>query len=344
MNIKLFFLSIFSFLILTSCSDDDFGIPVELEGDFANGIFVLNEGNSAGGSLSFMTSDFSETTQNAYKSVNPDDDLGLFVQSIFFDEQFAYIISNGSNMISIVNRYTLEFVDRIDSGLNVPYYGVILNGKAYVTNQADFSTTADDYVAVIDLASRTVESTIVLGGYAEKIFEFENKIYVQNASYGFGNQISKLNIENQTVEQTLSFSSAISDTYLSNGNLYVLVQDEITQVNLTNFQTSSTWRLAETHVGASRLAVEGNAIYFTSSNSVYNFNTSDDVISETALFSYETTSDFGTFYGFDVHNGFIYLSDGTDFASNGFIQIRNSQGDLIKEQEVGIGPNSFYFN
>ncbi|QSS96536.1 YncE family protein [Psychroflexus sp. ALD_RP9] len=344
MNIKLIFLSIFSFLILTSCSDDDFGIPVELEGDFANGIFILNEGNSSGGSLSFMTSDFSETTQNAYKSVNPDDDLGLFVQSIFFDDQYAYIISNGSNMITIVNRYTLEFVDRIDSGLNVPMYGLILNGKAYVTNQADFSTTADDYVAVIDLASRTVENTIVLGSYAEKIYEFENKIYVQNASYGFGDKVSKLNIADQTVEQTLSFSSAISDTYLSNGKLYVLAQDEISQVNLTNFQTSSTWSLAETHVGASRIAVEGNAIYFTSSNSVYNFTTSDDTISETALFNYETTSAFGTFYGFDVHNGFIYLSDGTDFASNGFIQIRNSQGDLIKEQEVGIGPNSFYFN
>lgn len=344
MTTKTIFLAVFSLLFLSACSNLDNETATQPMGDFTNGILVLNEGNTNKGTLTFINSDYSETIQDAYTLVNPDDDLGGFVQSIFFNNDLAYIISNFSNMITIVNRYTLEFVDRIDMGLNVPRYGVVLNGKAYVTNQADFSSTADDYVAVINLTTNTVEDHIILGRVAEKIYTYNNSIFVQNSSYGAGAEISKLNLSAAAVESTLSFSSSISDTAYDNGKLYVLDQAEITQVDMTTFLASSSWSLAETHVGASKLSVEVDEVYFTNANSVYRFNTAEDLISETPLFSYQSNSAFGTFYGFTVHQGLIYLSDAGDFASNGFIQIRTSEGDLVVQKEVGLGPNSFYFN
>ncbi len=336
----LFLLSLF----ISSCSSDDSSTPILPDGDYANGVFVLNQGGTNGGSLSFLSSDFSEVTPDVFQGVNTDNDLGLFLQSIFFSDNLAYIISNGSNMITVVNRNTLEFVDRIDAGLNVPMYGAVLNGKAYVTNQADFSTTADDFVAVIDLETNTVDNTLLLNGYGEKIVAYNNSLFVQKASYGAGNKLSKINPTTLEIDQELSFNTPILDTDIDDQFLYVLTEAEINQVSLNNFEITSTWDLTEAHQGVSKISAELNSIYFTAGSSVFTFNALDDEVSETELFTYESNSSFGTFYGFNVINGRVFIGDGTDFISNGFIQVRSSNGELITELETGLAPIGFYTN
>ncbi|MFD2432632.1 hypothetical protein ACFSO9_03210 [Mesonia maritima] len=134
-----------SVLFLTSCSnDDDFTPPEdsknpeepgEEQGKYKNGIFVLNEGGI--GTVTYISDDLENVEQTIFQNVNEGEDLGGYAQSIFFEDDLAYIISNGSNLITVVNRYTFELVGKVDSGLEVPRYGVIYNGKAYVTNQGD---------------------------------------------------------------------------------------------------------------------------------------------------------------------------------------------------------------
>jgi len=44
-----------------------------------------------------------------------------------------------------------------------------------------------------------------------------------------------------------------------------------------------------------------------------------------------------------VNEGQIYVGDAADFASNGSVFIYSLEGQLVKEFNVGLAPNSFYF-
>ena len=146
------------------------------------------------------------------------------------------------------------------------------------------------------------------------------------------------------IDQELSFNTPILDTDIDDQFLYVLTEAEINQVSLNNFEITSTWDLTEAHQGVSKISAELNSIYFTAGSSVFTFNALDEEISETELFTYESNSSFGTFYGFNVINGRVFIGDGTDFISNGFIQVRSSNGELITELETGLAPIGFYTN
>lgn len=345
-----FLVFVFSMLVITSCSNDDDFTPVtdvptpDPNLPFSTGTFILNEGGGgATGSLSHLSSDLETLTEDAFGSVNQGEDLGFFVQSMFFDDERAFIISNGSNIISVVNRFTLELIDVIDTDLSVPMFGTTLNGKAYVTNIAGFSSTEDDYIAVIDLENLTVENTAVHGNTTEYIIAHANSLYVQNASYGFGNSISKVNPSSLVVEASLEVGEGLSDMRVDGNFLYASTNTALVKVDLTNFAVVKTLPLPEALEGARNLRVHQGNIYFTVGLSAYSTSIDLDIAPSVPIFTYSSNSAFGSFYGFEVHEGKIYLSDATDFASEGFIEIRTLSGDLEYANTVGIGPNSFYF-
>ena len=79
-----------------------------------------------------------------------------------------------------------ELVGKIDSRLEGPRYGVAVDGKAYDTNQAAWGTNEDDYLVVIDVATLTVEETVIVNAVAEEIREGTGLLYIQNAAFGTG--------------------------------------------------------------------------------------------------------------------------------------------------------------
>src|SRR5699024_4871730 len=149
-------------------------------------------------SISFVSNDFQTVEQHIYEAVNGGD-LGSVTQSMFFDDQGrAYIISNGSNFVTVVDRYTFEKIDRIEGDFNMPRYGAVANGKAFVTN------AGADYISVIDLETLKVESTIDIGNISEYIYKSDDgKLYIQNAAYGTGNHITVLDPLAGAVEATI---------------------------------------------------------------------------------------------------------------------------------------------
>lgn len=337
-------------LIFASCSSDDDFTPIVDNPDtdpslpFSTGIFVLNEGGGGStGSLSHLTADFETLTEDAFGAVNQNQDLGFFVQSMFFDSERAYIISNGSNIITVVDRFSLELIDVIDSGLNVPMFGAVLNGKAYVSNLADFMTNQDDFIAVIDLATLSVENTYVLGNTTDYLVVQNNSLYIQNASYGFGNSISKVNPTTLTIEASLEVGEGLSAMRKEGNFLYASTSEALVKINLTDFSVSASLPLSEAFEGARNLRVFQDNVFFTVGTSAYITSSSLDELPTEAIFNYSSNSAFGSFYGFEVFNGNIYLSDGGDFASEGFIEVRTLSGDLEYSNTVGTGPNSFYF-
>ncbi len=333
-----------SSFLFVSCSDDDDSISDIPLGIYDKGVLIVNEGNSASGTISFVSFDLLNVRQDIFGTENPGQGIGGYVQSVFFDDDRAFIISNGSNIITVVNRYTFEFIGKIDTGLNVPRYGVVENGKAYVTNLADFVDLTDDFVSVINLSTLTVESSIAINAIAERIVEENGKLYVANGSYGVGSSITVINAASGTVESTIDVGISPNSLEEEEGFLYVLCGNYTDDSKLVKINLDTNQKVSEITmtglVSAQNLNIENSKIYFTVNSDVFTENLSSTTISSTPLF----TSTATTLYGFGVEDGKIFVGDAKDYASDGEVFIYNNSGVLQKQFSVGLNPNGFYFN
>ncbi|AWI25826.1 YncE family protein [Flavobacterium pallidum] len=339
---KFFFAMLAGSLFLVSCDDSDNSAPL---GAYDNGILVVNEGSGTAGSVTFIGDDMVTTQQNVYGAENAGDGLGGYVQSIFFNGDKAFIISNGSNKITVVNRYTFKVIDKIETNLSVPRYGVVVDGKAYVTNLATFGSLTDDFVTVINLDTYAVETTFPVNAIADRILEENGKLYIGNGNYGEGHSVTVMNPANgaiiSTLETTLSPTSMAED----NNTLYVLCSNyadpsTIVKINLSNNQITGTITLADGLVNAQNLDIENGKLYFTVNSDVFSAPLNATTVGSTPLF----TSDATTLYGFAVDNNKIYISDAKDYVSDGKAFIYSLAGALQNQFTVGLIPNGFYFN
>ena len=345
---KMLFLALASSILFVSCSDDnDDNIKIEPEtplGVYDNGVLIVNEGNASSGTISFVSDDLLTVGQNIYGAVNSGDGIGGYVQSIFFDGNRAFIVSNGSNKITVVNRYTFELIGKIETGFDVPRYGVVVNGKAYVTNLAGFGDLTDDFISVINLSTLTVESTIAVNAIAERILEENGKLYVSNGNYGAGNTVTVINAATETIESTIDVGISPNSMEEANGFLYVLCgnytdNSKLVKISLTTNQKVSEIEMTDL-LNAQNLNIEDNKVYFTVNSDVFSDNLAATSISSIPLF----TSTATTLYGFGVEDGNIFVGDAKDYASDGEVFIYTVSGTLQKQFSVGLIPNGFYFN
>lgn len=333
-----------SISLFVSCSSDDDDTP---KGAYDNGFFILNEGSSDVGSVSFSSNDFSVFTKDAYTAENGSDLIGKYVQNIFFDGDKAYIISGGSNVINVVNRYTFKLVAKIDSGLANPRYGVTKDGKAYVTNANTYSYInpatgdTDDYVAVINLATNKVESKIELNATANRLILENGKLYITEPNSS--NKLLIVNIATKAIE-TVEVGYSADCLEEENGTLYILRapysgSGELVKVKISDKSVSKI-AFPESLTGTGFMDIEDNKIYYTAGSSVYAMGINATAASTTAI----TTTPAGYIYGFAVNDNRIFVADGGNFKADSKAYIYNLTGTLLKEFTVGVGPNGFYFN
>ncbi len=336
---------LFSIFIFLSCENDDNTNGTQTEGDYQNGTFVLNEGGFNGFSgVTFISDDLSRVEQNVFSTVNDAEELGLFPQSIFFDlNGLAYIISNGSNLITVVDRFTFEKVAEINTDLDVPRYGAVLDGKAYVTNQASFDTGADDFVTVINLEDFSVETTIPLIKTAEFIFTDGFKLFVQNAAFGVGSEISVIDPDNNSVETIIETGDGLQSIHINASTLYAHHATGIDRISTSDLEVTSTIAFPASLDAVSQLEIYNGQFYYLNNNQVYSTSIVEDSLSDEPLFSYDAAAP-SFIYGFEVNNDLIYLADARDFASDGRVVIFDTDGNQVFETTVGLNPNGFYFN
>lgn len=338
-------LAAFSLSLFVSCSNDD---DNRSEGAYENGFFILNEGSAGQGTVSFSSNDFSAFTKDVYTAVNGDDKLGKYAQNIFFDDERAYIIAGGSNVINIVDRYTFKLIAKVDSGLANPRYGVIKDGKAYVTNANTYYSTknpngnTDDYVAVINLDTYKVESKIELNATANRVILNNGKLYITEPYNS--DKLLVVNVASKALETPVTIGSSADNMEEENGTLYILRspyedRSEIVKVKLSD-KTTTSITFPESLDGAGFLDIYNSKIYYTVGNSVYAINTTDTAASETAIL----TTNIGLLYGFAVNNNHIFIADSGDFKADSKAYVYSLTGTLQKELNVGVGPNGFYFN
>ncbi len=342
---RIFLLVLMTSVFFVSCESDDNG-SVESLGDYDNGFFVLNEGSSTvtTSSVTFVSNSGS-VEQNVFTNVNPDAvSLGSYLQCMFFDDTRAFIISGQANKVTVVNRYTFEFIATVDTNFSNPRYGAVVNGKAYITNYDDYQTGDDDYLTVINLSDYTT-SKIALNNWSEKIIEENGKLYIANGYYGSGTSVSVFNPNSNVVEKVIELGFSPNSFEEENGVLYVLGSDKLAKIKLSNNEVIGTpVTLPETQSDAKNLNIENDKIYYTSGSSVYVMNSNAASAPTDPLFSYEPASPWSAMYGFAVEDGKIYVAEAGDFSSDSEIYIYSLTGSLLKTIPVGVAPNGFYFN
>lgn len=346
-------------VFFTSCSDDD-SQPINDDlplGAYDNGVLILNEGNFGqdNSTISFLSNDFADFQASAFATVNPTKILGNTGQDIGFYDDFAFIVVNASNKIEIVNRYTLEYVATIDTGLDNPRYIAFANGKGYVTNWGDASVTTDDYVAIINASNYTISGTIPVVEGPERIIENNGKLYVAHkGGYGYGNTVSVINSTSNSVTNSIVLGADVPNSLqIENGNLYVIcsgkpawTMDEtlgkFVKINLaTETVTSSIDFSSGNH--PSNLVIEGSDVYFTVDLDIFKMNLTATALPTSALFSTTSQGVYGV-YSFAIANDKIFVGDALDYSANGKVYIYSLTGNLEKELTVGVTPTGFYFN
>lgn len=357
---KLLFLAIAGIFSLASCSNDTESNSYTPKGDYDSGILVLNEGrydqNEA--EVNYVSFDLSEVNPEIFTTENPSEVLGRTGQSIGFNGDLAYIVVSGSNKIEVVNRYTFKKVGVITTGLSMPRYIAFANGKAFVTNWVSFAGSG--FVAVINLASNTVESTITVADFPNKIMANNGKLYVaHNDLASVGNSISVIDATTQSVSGSIAVGD-MPDTMMMDDSGFLWIscngkssypvaanenEGKIMKIDLNTQSVVKTLSLTDKkHIG--QFSVYGNYAFYTVGNDVFKMPLTATDLPTTKSFT--TAATF--VYGFAVKNNRIYIADAKTFDVNGEAFIYSSGdggvaiGTLLRTIETGIGPNGFYFN
>jgi YVTN family beta-propeller protein len=360
---KLVLITLTISLFFVSCTNDDLNEDVPL-GSYDNGLLILNQGGfgHSDASISYVSSDFSIAQNDIFSVVNPSITLGDTGQDVGFNNDLAYIVLNASNKIEIVNRYTLKSVGTINSGLKNPRYIAFANGKGYVTNWGDGSVATDDYVAVIDLATKKVSSTIPVLEGPERILENSGKLYVAHkGGYSYGNKISVIDATSNAVSTTITVGDVPENMEIKDGTLWVScagnpsyvssplteTAGQIVKVSLATNKVTSTIGYSDAKKHLSNLVLNGNDVYYTIDSDIYKMSATATALPTTSAFSTTAQGVYGV-YSFAVHGSHIYVGDAGDYAHNGKVYVyaltAPSIGTLEKTFSVGVIPAGFYFN
>ncbi len=342
-------------LFIASCNSDDGGNSPLIEGDFQNGVFVLNEGGYtySNASVSFI-SNSGEIHNDIFQGVNGRN-LGDVAQSIAFDDDLAFIVVNNSNTVEVVNRYTFESIATIAGELHNPRYMEINNGKGYISNWGDGNDAEDDFIAVVNLSNYTIELKIPISEGPERLEEEDGKLYIAHqGGWGYGNSISIMDLNTNSISGSISVSDVPTGMVEENGFLFVLCSgkaswtgDETTgamyKINLQNNQIVDQFEFAQ-GVHPTFLQIENGKVYYTIGNDIYRTDVSNIEPSNSPFIS--TSSDqLEILYGFNVVNGWIYACDAKDYQSNGELFVYSLGGNLDSKFPIeGIIPNGVYFN
>jgi hypothetical protein len=261
---------------------------------YADGVLAINQGGFGLGdaSVSFISDDLSFTENTIFNNTNSSA-LGDTGQSIAFFNEFAYIVLNGSNKVEVVNRYTFVSVATINTGLDNPRYMAFANGKGYVTNWGDGSDTTDDFVAVVNLTTNTVASTIAVNEGPEQIVAVGNTLYVTNkGGYNQGNIVSIIAADNTVT--TINVGDVPDEIVVdSTDNVWVVCEGnpswtgsetggKLVKINTTDNTIATTLNFGATE-HPSMMAYVSGQIYYYNGGAIYKMGEADTTLPTSSI-------------------------------------------------------------
>ena len=338
-------------VFFTSCDSD----TEQPKGTYERGVFVVNEGNllKGNGAISFLNTSANTAEPDIFKAVN-NRPLGDNVQSMFIQNEKAYVVVNNSNKIEVADANTFNWLATIEN-LKLPRYMTVANNKGYVTETISY-VVANGQVSVIDLNANTVIKAIPVGTQPEQIVTFNNKVYVTNSG---ANTVSVINTSTDAVEATITVGdSPNSLTVDTNGKLWVLCGGNTVYTSYPAFDENASTAGSLVRINPNNNAVEATFTFATKGSLLEDLTTNKD--KNKLLYSYagkvyqfdiSATSLPGaalinrSFYGIGVEpgTGFIYGADAGSFMAKGKAIRYNANGIAIDSFATAVGPNGFVF-
>lgn len=345
LNKLLHFLFAFTLLLgIVSCSNDN---NDEQEVFYGNGFLIANEGTfgKPEGDVTFVSADLNLKQDNIFSLNNGGAKLGDVLQMIAFKGENAYLLLNNSNRIQIVNRFNFKAAGEIKAELNVPRYMAFANNNIYVTND---KYLGDKFVSIYKASDFSFIKKITFTDAAERIVEAGNNIFVQNASFGFGNKITYINTSTNDIQSTITLPNGNINKIISNNqNVYAIAAGT---TDSYIYQISSTGNITKTTTltgiaNGTNLEISNGKFYFSSGKNVYAMDMTATTVPTSPLFTVANSVDnFSALYGFSVINDKIFTSDSNGFTQASKIVVYSTSGTIIRSFTAGIGSNSVYAN
>lgn len=345
LNKLLHFLFAFTLLLgIVSCSNDN---NDEQEVFYGNGFLIANEGTygKPEGEVTFVSADLNLKQDDVFALNNGGAKLGDVLQMIAFKGENAYLLLNNSNRIQVVNRFNFKATGEIKAELNAPRYMAFANNNIYVTND---KFNGDKFVSIYKASDFSFIKKITFTDAVERVVEAGNNIFVQNASFGFGNKITYINTSTNDIQSTITLPNGNINKIISNNQNVYAIAGGTTDSYI--YQISSTGSITKTTTltgiaNAKNLEISNDKFYFSSDKKVYTMDMSATTVPTAPLFTVANSVDnYSALYGFTVINDKIFTSDSNGFQQASKIVVYSTTGSVIRTFTAGMGSNSVYPN
>jgi len=341
-------------VILVSCKKDDPPVPPVVPGEYENGILVLNEGlyqqNNA--SLSFYSLENNQVYTQSFFLENArglGDTANDFEKYTIDGVEYIIIAVDVSSQLEIVEANTLISVAQIPvfDGANArePRRIKIYGTKAFVCN-------FDGTVTVVDLVSKSIISTIVVGANPDGLVSIGNKLYVSNSGGlnfpVYDSTITIINMDNYQIENTIQsrvnsskmFVDSQNEIYLMSSGNYSTINPALVRINTTTNQVIQTFDIpieAMTQVGI--------WIYYYDSDqkSILRLNTTSEILEGAVIIN---CAGYETFYGLEYNAdlNLIYCFDANGYVNSSTVKCYNTSGIFQYEFTAELNARKIIYN
>ena len=312
--------------------DDQLPDPPSVEA--GQGALVLNEGGFGKGnaSIGYYTYATGEYRAELFQEQN-DRPLGDILQSIYVEEDKAWLVMNNSNRIEEVQFPEMTLLRSIDTLTSPRYFQPIANNQALVTDL--FAKE----VSVVDLPSRSIVNSIPTTGWTEEMTLVNDQVFIaqRNSSWVYIVD-AETGTLSDSIEVAFDPSAILTD---KNEKIWVLCSDALLQINPEDKTLLKTLSFDFPSSGWPRLEANGNKdSLYVLNNDLFRLSIQDETFPETPFLEQS-----GNWYGLgiDPQNHFILIGDAGNFQDNGEVWRYNTDGDLQEITSVGVIPNGFYF-
>jgi hypothetical protein len=341
-------------VFFSACNKDNEDI-VDPNAKYSNGAFISNEGAFGVGnsSVSFLDFETDIVTNEIFMGANARP-MGDVLQSMSLISGNMYCIVNASNKIEVVKANEFTELGVIE-GLDNPRSLTASNGKLYVTEWGN-----GGQVKVFDAASFVARGSIEVGTGPEGILNHHSLLWVANGGgFALDSTVTVIDPVSEQILITINVGhnpkemvvDANDDVWvICNGyteydaswNIARQTPSKLVKISVIDLEVANEYIISETsHPNHIDISKDRKTIYYGGGygvNGISSVNYVNNSITETIAAD-------KSFYGFNVNrqNGDIYGLEVPSFTENGNLIKYNSTGTVIKQYEVGIGPNSVVF-
>lgn len=346
----LLLLSIVPFL--NSCTENT-PDPIETPtAKYSDGVLVVNQGNfsDADGSLDFFDFEASAVSRSVYEKEN-DEAVGGIIEDVAFYNDKMYLISNVADRIIITDADSLHELSSLQGPeLVTPRYFTASGDKGYVSVWGEYTvpgyTLDASSVAVLDLNSNSLLTTIPVPSGPEGIIALGNKVFVANSTT---DTITVIDTQTDAVIKKIKTRVAPKHFVLDEAeNLWVVYGSGfIAQIDPVSYEEE---RIIELQGGSpsGKIQLVENVLYYhtsqwddtytNTSNAVYKIDLSATELSEELVLEKQNMSTFAV----DPSTGHLYAGIAAG-AEPGTIVVFDQEGNEQDNFAAGRFPHELIF-